>query len=218
MALPKLTDEWSMKWSEKKDLYGKRHLIAVGGRTEGGEDEPKINDRTKDLPEPVCYFSPPLELMEELLHTFYAKLVLDLSPADGKLAWACVKTRTAYMGICYIDTHVKLMEERLLDLMKVSVKETASPLFNSAYAQAVGSTTSSSQPAIPKPKPRPKPKVKSAPKPKPAPKPKGKPKAEAKSEPKSKKPRLEAEQADDDDNEEEEEAFEEDVWDPLDEG
>lgn len=218
VALPKLTDEWSMKWSEKKDLYGKRHLIAVGGRTEGGEDEPKINDRTKDLPEPVCYFSPPLELMEELLHTFYAKLVLDLSPADGKLAWACVKTRTAYMGICYIDTHVKLMEERLLDLMKVSVKETASPLFNSAYAQAVGSTTSSSQPAIPKRKPRPKPKVKSAPKPKPAPKPKGKPKAEAKSEPKSKKPRLEAEQADDDDNEEEEEAFEEDVWDPLDEG
>ena len=92
MALPKLTDEWSMKWSEKKDLYGKRHLIAVGGRTEGGEDEPKINDRTKDLPEPVCYFSPLLELMEELLHTFYAKLVLDLSPADGKLAWACVKT------------------------------------------------------------------------------------------------------------------------------
>ncbi|CAK9080027.1 Uncharacterized protein SCF082_LOCUS38170 [Durusdinium trenchii] len=74
--------------------------------------------------------------MEELLHTFYAKLVLDLSPADGKLAWACVKTRTAYMGICYIDTHVKLMEGRLLDLMKVSMKETASPLFNSAYAQA----------------------------------------------------------------------------------
>ena len=114
--------------------------------------EPKI------WPEPVCYFLPPLELMEELLHTFYAKLVLDLSPADGKLAWACVKTRTAYMGICYIDTHVKLMEGRLLDLMKVSMKETASPLFNSAYAQAVGSTTSSSQPAIPKPRPRPKPK------------------------------------------------------------
>ena len=71
--LPRLSDEWTLKWSQKKDLYGKKHLISVGGKIEGWTnmvDEPKVNDRAKDAPEPVCFFSPPIELMEELLHTF----------------------------------------------------------------------------------------------------------------------------------------------------
>ena len=157
VGLPKLSDEWTLKWSQKKDLYGKKHLIAVGGKTEGGDDEPKVNDRAKDAPEPVCYFSPPIELMEELLHTFFGKMVVDLSPADGKLAFACLQNRVAYLGVTYNEVHSKLLEERLLDLMQTSMADPSSPLFNNNYAQAIGVATHT---PTPKPKPKPGPKAK----------------------------------------------------------
>ena len=121
--LPRLSDEWTLKWSQKKDLYGKKHLISVGGKIEGWtnmDDEPKVNDRAKDAPEPVCFFSPPIELMEELLHTFFGKMDVDLRAADGKLAFACLQNRVAYLGVTYNEVHSKLLEG--LDLCKPAWK------------------------------------------------------------------------------------------------
>ena len=74
------------------------------------DDEPKVNDRAKDAPEPVCFFSPPIELMEELLHTFFGKMDVDLRAADGKLAFACLQNRVAYLGVTYNEVHSKLLE------------------------------------------------------------------------------------------------------------
>ena len=152
--LPRLSDEWTLKWSQKKDLYGKKHLISVGGKIEGWtnmDDKPKVNDRAKDAPEPVCFFSPPIELMEELLHTFFGKMDVDLRAADGKLAFACLQNRVAYLGVTYNEVHSKLLEG--LDLMQTSMADPSSPLFNNNYAQAIGVVTHT---PTPKPKPGPK--------------------------------------------------------------
>ena len=92
------------------------------------DDEPKVNDRAKDAPEPVCFFSPPIELMEELLHTFFGKMDVDLGAADGKLGFACLQNRVAYLGVTYNEVHSKLLEG--LDLMQTSMADPSSPLFN----------------------------------------------------------------------------------------
>ena len=117
------------------------------------DDEPKVNDRAKDAPEPVCFFSPPIELMEELLHTFFGKMDVDLRAADGKLAFACLQNRVAYLGVTYNEVHSKLLEG--LDLMQTSMAYPSSPLFNNNYAQAIGVVTHT-----PTPKPKPGPKAK----------------------------------------------------------
>ena len=66
----------------------------------------------------MCYSRPASELLEELLHTFFGKMVVDLSPANGKLVLACLQNRMAYLGVTYNEVHSKLFEERRLDLMK----------------------------------------------------------------------------------------------------
>lgn len=210
--LPRLSDEWTLKWSQKKDLYGKKHLISVGGKIEGWtnmDDEPKVNDRAKDAPEPVCFFSPPIELMEELLHTFFGKMDVDLRAADGKLAFACLQNRVAYLGVTYNEVHSKLLEG--LDLMQTSMAYPSSPLFNNNYAQAIGVVTHT-----PTPKPKPGPKAKTETKKRKANasgKPKPKPKAKATEEPPPKKIKTNQDGNGDDNDEGDEE--EDDVWDPL---
>lgn len=204
--LPRLSDEWTLKWSQKKDLYGKKHLIS--GWT-NMDDKPKVTDRAKDAPEPVCFFSPPIELMEELLHTFFGKMDVDLRAADGKLAFACLQNRVAYLGVTYNEVHSKLLEG--LDLMQTSMADPSSPLFNNNYAQAIGVVTHT-----PTPKPKPGPKAKTETKKRKANasgKPKPKPKAKATEEPPPKKIKTNQDGNGDDNNEGDEE--EDDVWDPL---
>ena len=173
------------------------------------DDEPKVNDRAKDAPEPVCFFSPPIELMEELLHTFFGKMDVDLRAADGKLAFACLQKRVAYLGVTYNEVHSKLLEG--LDLMQTSMAYPSSPLFNNNYAQAIGVVTHT-----PTPKPKPGPKAKTETKKRKANasgKPKPKPKAKATEEPPPKKIKTNQDGNGDDNNEGDEE--EDDVWDPL---
>ena len=74
----------------------KKKPTARGGKTDSEDIPPKMGDRLNNGKERMCYFSAPVELLEELIHQFYGKLVVDLSPADGKFADACLKTRTGY--------------------------------------------------------------------------------------------------------------------------
>ena len=151
--------------------------------------------------------------MEELLHTFFGKMVVDLSPADGKLAFACLQNRVAYLGVTYNEVHSKLLEERLLDLMQTSMADPSSPLFNNNYAQAIGVATHTPTPKL---KPKPGPKAKTETKKRKANasgKPKPKPKAKATEEPPPKKIKTNQDGNGDDDDEGDEE--EDDVWDLL---
>ena len=68
---------WKLTWEEKKALYGKRHLIAVGGKTEGASDKNNgaiMSRRTATALEPVCYHPFPEELYASLLTGFLSSL------------------------------------------------------------------------------------------------------------------------------------------------
>jgi len=100
--LPKPADEWQVPWKQKKVVYGKKHIIPVGGKTVDG-DEPKEMNRQQNSEEPMCYHSPPLELYEEFLNQYFAKLVIDMAPSDGKMAWACLRNRVGYAYWNYLQ-------------------------------------------------------------------------------------------------------------------
>lgn len=208
IVLPSLDGEWHVPWLTKKEAYSKKHIIAVGGRTESEDIPPKVGDRLKNADEPMCFFSQPLELCEEFVHQFYAKLVVDLSPADGKFAYACLRTRTGYVGVTYTEAHAKLLEERLVALLTADMTESGSPLFNSAFAQALNAVQKEKKPK-PKPEPKPKPDAKA--------KPDAKPKPDTKKPKRKPKPKPKAQPAPDqaEDEEEEEEEDDEELWDPL---
>lgn len=218
VVLPSLEDEWHVPWLVKKEAYSKKHIINVGGRTDSEDVPPKLGDRLNNGKEPMCYFSAPLELLEEFIHQFYAKLVVDLTPADGKFAYACLKCRVGYVGVAYTEAHAKLLEERLVALLSEAMQDSNSPLFNSAYTQAV--TEGSGGKRGPKPRPKPEPRPKPGPKP---PKPDGKPKPKPKPKNKGKRGRKGGEDGgnpkkqktgEQEDGEEEEEEDDE-LWDPL---
>lgn len=118
--------------------------------------------------------------MEEILHGYYVKSVVDMTPADGKLAFVCLRQRLGYCGICYNDTHAKTLEKRMLQRLQKEMVDPSSPLFSSAYSTALGNGTAETV-TVPNPKPKPKPKAKGA-----ASKPKSKPKAKQKSKAKAK--------------------------------
>ena len=216
VALPSLAAEWKVPWQVKKDILGKKNLVAVGGKTKYGSEEPKMSNRSNNGEEPLCYWSMPLNWYEELIHQYYGKLIIDLTPGDGRFAWASLLTRTGHVGICYTQEHVEALEKRIFELLQAEMIDSSSPLFNHAYCVAVGKSAASAEP---KPKPKPKPKDKSKPKPKPKPKDKNKPKPKKKQEDEHEDPEEGVVQVDDDDDDDEEKPEEDndDMWDPLEE-
>ena len=178
-------------------------MIAVGGKTQNKEEE-KQNSRSSNGLEPVCFHSPPYELCDELIHDFFAKIIIDLTPLDGRMAWAALRNRVGYVGVAFNPEHQRLLEDRLLALLEKEMTNPESSLFSSAYSEAVGGGSGKApvnQTAKPKAKVKAKAKGKG----------KAKPKAKAKSKAKQSKDEQEEGEEEKDDNDEEDD----DVWDPL---
>ena len=164
IVLPEMSTEWHVSWKDKKTMLGgKKHLILVGGKTEG-KDDSSVLRRVDTTMTPVSYHSMPLAFYEELMHTFFAKLVVDLSPLDAKFAWAALHSRIGYVGIAFNDEHAHMMEQRLLVLMKTSVGDASSGVYNMTYAQDAGLLPKERGPA-PTPAAKPKAKAKAGEKP-----------------------------------------------------
>ena len=62
-------DEWHMSWGDKKLFWGRKQLIAVGGKTDvASDDKPKV--RTDETMFPVCHWNMEDKFYYELMHTF----------------------------------------------------------------------------------------------------------------------------------------------------
>ena len=229
VAVPAISDEWSIPWRDKKALYGKKNLIPVGGKTETTEETEKSDmDRLHNKPEAVCFHSMPAAFYAELMHQFWAKLVIDLTPLDGRFAFEALKARVGYVGLTFTPEHTALLEERLLALMQQEMLDSSSPLFNSAYAEAMGVKAEAFNKPNKDKKDAGKDKDKTEKGKDDAPKPEGgkdedkkprkrtKDEAEPKRKPKPKKAaKTEGQVTIDDDAEGAESDPDEDVWDPL---
>lgn len=139
------SDEWQMSWAEKKDYYGRKFLVAVGGKTEVAPEDAAKGPRSNQSMFPVCHHCMPEKFYEEMIHTFFAKCVIDLSPASGKFAWVALKSKIGYVGITYTKSHAHLLRAHLVDLMKREMAVPASKVYNAEYAIATGATVAASE-------------------------------------------------------------------------
>jgi hypothetical protein len=140
VVIPKAEQVWSLTWKDKKKLFGKKHLIAVGGKTETDGSNMKDNKRTDSTVEPVVFNPMPKEFYGTLVTDFYAKHVFDLSTLDEVFAYECLILGVGYVGICYTKDHILLLEARLRQRIASDMADPNSPLYNPAYALAVGAT------------------------------------------------------------------------------
>ena len=60
-----------------------------------------------------------------------------MTPSDARFGWACLRTRTGYVGICFM-ARSRGLENRLLELLKENMVDPNSPLFSAACSEAVG--------------------------------------------------------------------------------
>ncbi len=213
VEIPSYDAIWKCKWKFKKALYGKKHLIAVGGKTAGAEpasgphDSAAMQKRTDDTVEPVCWHPMPFKFYDDLIHCFFVKLFFDLVTCDAELAWTCLVNFVGYVGICFTSEHVEMVEAHLMTKLKDAMAETGSPLYNATYAAATSKKTEAGATggtAIAKAKANGKPKRQGAPKKTPKPK-----RAPVCGEPQGEDDDASSLLRGDDEEEEEEE------WDPL---
>ena len=70
--LPSLVNDsvWRLPWKSKKTVYGKKHLIAVGGKTEGANHSAVVAKRTDLIIEPVCFHPQPMEVFDDIRNGF----------------------------------------------------------------------------------------------------------------------------------------------------
>eukprot|EP00959_Pyramimonas_sp_CCMP1952_P475036 9503984-Pyramimonas_sp.AAC.2 len=152
IELPELSKEWHVTWKDKKAIYGKRNLIAVGGKTEGIQGE--AERKTDSTVVPISYHGMPLLFYKELLHMFFVKCVLDMTPLNAKFAWACLEERVAYVGVAFTKEHMEKIYLHLAELVKSAMADPGSKLFNKEYAKAVGKEVAPTPKVQPGPKRR----------------------------------------------------------------
>jgi hypothetical protein len=140
VKVPSREHVWCLPWKQKKELYGKKHLIAVGGKTVGADssESGQIVKRTDATVEPVIWHPTPPELYDTIISDFFVKQVFDLVPVDDIFAYTALKNRIGYIGICFTQAHKDFLEARLLERLAVDMADVASPLYNASYALAIG--------------------------------------------------------------------------------
>jgi hypothetical protein len=133
VKVPPPTSVWHLTWKEKKALYGKRMLIAVGGRTEGvpANAHTVVSKRSDNAKEPVCYHPMPKEFYEDtVLRGFFAKQVFDLSTCDEELMYTCLEQKIGYVGICFTQAHAELLEKRCKERLRADMADIKHPLYH----------------------------------------------------------------------------------------
>ena len=111
---------------------------ALCGKTEVDGPHEK---RSPETIEPVIYHPMPSKFYSQLLDDFYVKRVIDLVACDGMFAYACLKHRVGYVGICFTQEHASLLEEMFIAKLKVDMAVVGDPLYNPQYAMAIGEKT-----------------------------------------------------------------------------
>jgi hypothetical protein len=138
---PELGSEWTVTWKEKKTMYGKKNLIPVGGKTEGADPDDPPERKTDATVLPVAYHGMPAVWYDELIHTFFIKSVVDLTPGDAKFAWQALINRIGYVGIVFTPAHGAAITKRLKDQIMEEMIKPGSCMFNAQYARAAGVET-----------------------------------------------------------------------------
>ena len=115
VVLPDVDSLWQLTCKQKVELHGK-FRVAVGGKTPGEEEGLGRGSKRTSVGsvEPVFWHARPLQLYEDLVHSYHCCAVVDLTAGDGSLAALCAKKRIPYVGFTLSDTHTELLKQRCI--------------------------------------------------------------------------------------------------------
>lgn len=134
VEVPAVATEWHMPWGSKKEYYGKKMLVAVGGKTEVAAEDKQAVAKTSSTMVPVAYHLMPDKYYDEMIHTFFAKCVIDLTPESGKFGWCCLKNKTGYVAITTGEPMSIALRGHWVDLLKEEMSIPGSKVYNAGYA------------------------------------------------------------------------------------
>ena len=166
MKLDPFSDQWLLSFADKRQLYGKMRL-PVGGSLEEEEFEDDEDDKADDdsIPpyffdgdvrgraltrkddhmEPVPYGSLPVEFSTNVLDGLSIRDVIDMTPADGNLAFVCITTQRGYVGIGFAEFHCTALRSHLVDVVLECFGKDSHPLFHANYKQQVDDESEAGQ-------------------------------------------------------------------------
>ena len=114
---------WKVLHAEKKKLYGGAR-VECGGAVQGdtGADRDEA-PKAKDLV-PFSYHTRSEKIYEELVHSFSAIGVVDLTCSDGVLATTCIRLHKPYFGVAFSEEHKIAVQEYIVnEIFKAFQKE-----------------------------------------------------------------------------------------------
>ena len=162
LKLDRYADQWLLSFKDKRELYGKMRF-PVGGSLEEEEfeddEDDKVDDdsippyfmddgirgsalsRKDDHMEPVTYGSLPVEFFSNVLDGLSIRDVVDITPADGNLALACIIKQRGYVGIGFTEFHCTALRSHLVDVVLECFGKDGHPLFHANYKQQIDDET-----------------------------------------------------------------------------
>ena len=86
-------------------------------------------EKEKTAKIPVFYNIMPDEVPEEIIHSYDAQAVINLTESDGSWAMACIRARRPYAGVCFTEHQVKALLLRLEMLVFRAMQNETDPLY-----------------------------------------------------------------------------------------
>ena len=142
---------WKLSRKDKKNLMGRFRVDAGGPVDPGLAGTSKW--KTKEE-EPVWFYQKPYKLCESLCHAYYAKAIVDFSPASGQFAMVAMRKRLPYVGITCSEMHTQELLKYLLVQMKAAKTDPKDPLYDETLVEDKCETPPGKKPKPGKPKPK----------------------------------------------------------------
>ena len=108
----------------------------------GGWVDGEVSKRRNDGDlEPTFFFTLPLQFFEELLHLYFVKSVIDLTPGSGIFGEAAIRNRCGYFCIAMSERHALELDKRFRLAALRFMCEEGCPVYNPKCAEAFGKRT-----------------------------------------------------------------------------
>ena len=99
------------------------------------------------------FWSFPSTVYEEIIHRFYAKIVIDITPGQGTFGEMCIKHRIGYFCVAFTEAHAQFLHNKFQASALQYMADESSALFLPKCAEAMGKKADKKPEAKKRPKP-----------------------------------------------------------------
>ncbi len=117
---------WKMSRKEKKAVMGRFQIEAGGPVDPGLCDTSKWKNRET---EPTFFHAKPCTLCDELAHSYFARSIVDFTPASGNWALVALRRRLPYCGVTCSETHSQALFEHLSGVVAAALVKPEDSLY-----------------------------------------------------------------------------------------